>query len=208
MISLLYPSRGRAKKAYTTYSEWIQNSGLADYEVIVSVDSSDPELPLYKSLIPVIVNDNTSVVEAVNQAANKSTGDILLYLSDDFRSFPDWGRAVAKEFEGIDKPQILRIDDKLQGFNVRVFTMPIMNRHAFSELGYFFNPLYKSMWVDCDLYETASRRGWIKHCKHLVFPHEHVSNGMAQDDETYRRSAANWDQGKKVFEDRRKNRFI
>lgn len=208
MISILYPSRGRANKAYQTYKNWILDSGLADFQVVVSVDSSDPELELYKSLMPVIVNDNSSVVEAVNHASEKSTGDILLYLSDDFRCFPDWGIAVSKEFEGCTTPRILRIDDNLQGFHVRVLTMPIMNRAAFKELGYFFNPLYKSMWVDCDLYEVADRRGWIKHCKNIVFPHDHVSNGMAPDDDTYRRSAANWDQGKSVFDSRRKMRFI
>jgi hypothetical protein len=38
--------------------------------------------------------------------------------------------------------------------------------------------------------------GALKLAPHLKFEHQHVSVGKAQDDETYRRSAANWEQGK------------
>jgi hypothetical protein len=210
-ISLIHPSRGRPKKSYETARYWIDHSGLdiKDIDYILSLDSDDPQLSQYYIEWDCeIINPNTSVVEAVNNGAKEAKGDILVYLSDDFKCPDNWGQLILKEFEGVTSPRILKIDDKLQDFHVRVLTMPIMNRAAYEQLGYFFNPLYKSMWVDCDLYETAYRRGWIKPCPHLIFPHEHVSNGMAPDDETYRRSAANWDQGKAVFEQRKRMRFV
>lgn len=212
MISLIHPSRGRAKKAYSAFLNWMTKAPLGSgVQHIVSLDSDDPELPIYKGWACLeecrIIADNKSVVDAVNKAARIAAGNILVYMSDDFNCPEGWAKLIEAEFEGVTTPRILRVDDKLQDFHVRVLTMPIMNRAAYEQLGYFFNPLYKSMWVDCDLYEVAHRRGWIKPCKHLVFPHEHVSNGMAPDDETYRRSAANWDQGKAVFEQRRRMRF-
>jgi hypothetical protein len=154
-----------------------------------------------------IIEKNTSVVDATNQAAKASTGDILVYLSDDFKCPDNWGNLIIKEFEGSTGPRMLKVDDCLQKFHVPILTIPIMNRVMYERLGYFWNPEYKSMFVDEDLYWTARKINAIKMCPHIKFPHEHPSNGKAVTDETYQRSAANWNQGKAVFERRKKQGF-
>lgn len=219
MISLLHPSRGRPEKSVKNSNEWVEKSG-CEVEIIVSVDISDK----YKQYIAsypfnysatrypntngkLILNDNNSVVEATNNAAREAKGDILLYLSDDFKCFDNWGVAVMKEFENESRPLLLKVDDCLQNFQVPVLTIPIMNRALYERLGYFWHPEYKSMFVDEDLYWTAHKLGAMKMCTHLKFPHEHPANGKAPDDETYRRSAANWDQGKMVYQRRKAQGF-
>lgn len=207
-ISLLHPSRGRAEKAYHTSKEWIEKSGV-QVEHIISVDRGDDDVHngLYKNYFIwenhtssiYISNDNNSVVEATNHAAKIATGDILLYLSDDFRCFDNWGLAVQKEFEGVSEPLLIKVDDMLQKFTVPVLTIPIMNRALYERLGFFWHPEYKSMFCDEDLYWTAQKLGAMKMCPHLKFEHAHVSVGKSPDDETYRRSSANWEQGKAVF---------
>lgn len=210
-ISLLHPSRGRPEKSFTNSKEWIDKAG-CDVELVVSIDRSDdynayvgtyssnwfldPNGPQRKEII---INDNSSVVEATNHAAKVSCGDILVYLSDDFKCFDNWGLSVLREFEGEDRPLLIKVDDCLQRFIVPVLTIPIMNRQLYEKLGYFWNPEYKSMFVDESLYWVTQRHATIKFCPHLKFPHEHPANGKAADDETYRRSAANWEQGKAVF---------
>ena len=204
-VSLLHPSRSRPNKAFYTALDWIGNAGLP-VEYILSVDESDPDITFYfdKFLTKrVIVNDNKSVVEATNRAAKEATGDILIYLSDDFKCFPNWGEAVIKEFEGVTEPRLIKADDMLQPFHVPVLTIPIMNRALYERLGYFWHPEYKSMFVDEDLYWTAKKLGALKMCPHLKFEHQHVSVGKAQDDETYRNSAKNWDQGTALFAKRK-----
>lgn len=208
VISLIYPSRSRPNKAHETLKSWSELSGLAftgNIECVVSLDRSDPSLMDYHKFTRDIatVNDNTCVVEAANHAAKKSSGGILIYLSDDFKCFPNWGQAVIKEFEGVTEPMLIKVDDCLQPFHVPVLTIPIMNRALYDKLGYFWHPGYKSMFVDEDLYWTAKKLGALKLCPHLKFEHQHVSVGKAQDDETYRRSAANWDQGKALFAKRK-----
>ncbi len=210
-ISLIHPSRGRADKSFSTTKKWIENSGV-ELELVLSLDKSDRSInDYYLNYLDVAgimaVNDNTSVVEATNKAAERATGDILIYLSDDFDCPPNWGLSVLKEFEGEDRPLLLKVHDNLQDFNARVLTIPIMNRSLYEKLGYFWFPEYKSMWVDCDLFETVSRMGALKNAKHLVFPHEHHSIGKAPNDETYKASEANWDQGLKVFNRRKLERF-
>lgn len=209
MISLLHPSRGRPEKSFNNSKEWIEKAG-CDVELILSIDAGDNGYysayepfnhPMHR--VRIRQRDNKSVVEATNYAATHSVGDILVYLSDDFKCPDNWGLSVMKEFEGEDRPLLLKVDDCLQGFHVPVLTIPIMNRKLYERLGYFWQPDYKSMFVDEDLYWTSRKLGALKMAEHLKFPHEHPSNGKAADDEIYRRSAANWDQGKLVFSKRR-----
>lgn len=204
MITLLHPSRGRPQKAQKTAEKWIKEAG-AKVEHILSIDSSDPTAVLYDWADYCVLGDNTSVVEATNRAAKESTGDILLYLSDDFDCFPDWAIAVEKEFEN--RPMLIKVDDCLQKFDVPVLTIPIMNRLLYDRLGYFWHPEYKSMFVDEDLFWTARKLGAMKMCPHLKFEHNHVSVGKAEDDETYRASSRNWDQGKAIFKKRQGQGF-
>lgn len=212
VISLIHPSRGRPEKAYKTAKEWIDRAGI-DVEYILSLDYSD-DLERYMEASKFVfntasgknfcfINDNTSVVEATNNAVQYSTGDILIYLSDDFKCPDNWGQLIIEQFQGVTTPMLLKVDDCLQNFGVRVLTIPIMNRQLYEKLGYFFHPGYKSMFCDTDLYEVCDKNKWIKFVPQLKFPHEHVCNGKAPDDETYRRSSANWNQGQEFFKQRK-----
>lgn len=220
-ISLIHPSRGRAEKSCNNSKEWIQKAGV-DVELIISTDESDESRDYYfhrysnewllnpngntwKSFI--ITNNNTCVVEATNHAAKSATGDILVYLSDDFKCPDNWGQLILEQFQGVTTPMLLKVDDCLQNFGVGVLTIPIMNRALYEKLKYFWHPGYKSMWVDVDLYETCKRLNVIKYAPNLKFPHEHHSMGKSENDETYKRSAANWDQGQQLFNQRKKLNF-
>jgi glycosyltransferase involved in cell wall biosynthesis len=209
MISLIHPSRSRPQKAYQTALKWAGMAGIAtDY--VLSLDSTDPYLDDYKAKFNedrIHINDNTSVVEATNVACKEAKGDILLYLSDDFDCFPDWGVAIEKAVKDFPPMWLLKVDDCLQRFDVAVLTIPIMSRPLYERLGYFWHPSYKSMFVDEDLYWTCRKLGVIRNAEHLRFEHQHVSVGKAQDDETYRNSAKNWDQGKAVFAQRKAEGF-
>ena len=203
MITLIHPSRSRPDKAYATARKWIETAG-TEVEYILSIDDNDHLAMQYRGLFMssfgrIVSHDNHSVVEATNIACKFAKGDILLYLSDDFDCPKDWALAVEKEFENEDRPLLVKVDDCLQPFGVAVLTIPIMNRKLYERLGYFWHPGYKSMFVDEDLFWTCKKLGALKNAPHLKFPHNHVSIGKAADDETYRRSSANWEQGKALF---------
>lgn len=220
MISLIHPSRSRAVKSARNAREWIDKAG-CDVELILSIDKDDPEREFYyktysqewllnpnsEPRIIAIANDNKSVVEATNNASKEAKGDILVYLSDDFKCPDNWGQLILKEFEGVTGPMLLKVDDCLQKFDVPVLTIPIMNRALYNLLGYFFHPDFKSMHCDEHLYQRCLRLGVIKKAPHLKFEHWHVSNGKAENDDTYRRSAANWDHGKQMMRKHRRLGF-
>lgn len=219
MISLIHPSRGRPEKSLATCLNWIERSGLAwdNIELIISNDGDDICLPSYIDNIvhhlckyisvSHCVDRNTSVVQASNHAAMTAKGDVFIYLSDDFDCPENWGDAVLREFDGATGPRLVKVYDCLQPFYVKVLTIPIMNRALYERLGYFWNPQYKSMFCDEDLYHTANKLGALWSAPHLKFEHKHVSVGKAEDDETYRRSSANWKQGEEVFNRRKKQGF-
>jgi hypothetical protein len=206
-ISLIHPTRSRPQKSYNNAVAWMNFSG-APVELIVSLDTSDPKIKEYQRLYNgVLVNNNTCVVEATNKAAAKAKGDILVYLSDDFKCFPNWGKVLIEEFQKYSGPTLIKVDDCLQRFEVPVLTIPIMNKACYDKLGYFFHPGYKSMFVDEHLYWRTKKLGFLNMAPHIKFEHCHVSVGKAKNDETYERSAANWNQGKEMFATHRRMGF-
>lgn len=208
-ISLIHPSRGRANKSFINHAEWMLKAKGADVETIVAVDFSDPSYPEYEKLYgsSCYVGQHDNVVAATNAAAYRSTGDILIYLSDDFKCPDNWAELVIKEFEGCNEPRLIKVYDCYQKFHIPVLTIPIMNRHLYTRLGYFFHPGYKSMFCDEHLYWVTKKLGALRMCEHLKFEHMHPAAGKSQDDETYKRSAANWTQGQNLFSVHKKAGF-
>jgi len=207
-ISLIHPSRGRAEKALETRNTWIKKSGFNNHfehiEHILSIDKDDPETIKYAELFftdsKLVVNHTDTVVAATNNAASVAKGEILIYLSDDFDCPDNWAVKLIQKFAEFQSlPALLKVHDDLQGFDVRVLTIPIMNRHLYDKLGYFFHPEYRSMFCDQHLYEITAKNNWLYFAPELVFPHNHCSIGKSPNDNTYARSSQNWDQGKELY---------
>lgn len=212
-ISLIHPSRGRAMKAYHTFMNWLNCSSLMfEIEHVLSLDNDDTQFLKYKMLFTrsvILENDNSSLVEATNRAASVATGDILIYLSDDFVCPADWDEKIVSIFlsHGMEKPLVLKTDDGLQKFEVDIVTIPIMNRALYTKLGYLWHPQYKSMFVDQDLYWTCKNNNWLLEVPTLLFPHHHYCNGLAEKDATYLRNNAHWDSGKETYYQRKAANF-
>lgn len=210
MITLIHPSRARADKALETLKYWLSKaSGKIDIEHILSLDSDDPQLEKYKENFKdvknscAIVGENDCVVKATNAAAEEARGLIFIYLSDDFKCPDNWDLLLVNKFRAHIGPTLVKVNDCLQPFDVKVLTIPIMNKMLYDKLGYFWFQEYKSMFVDEDLFWVCDNNGWIVNAPELKFPHEHCSLGLAERDETYINSEKNWDQGKVLFAKRK-----
>lgn len=221
-VSLIHPSRGRPEKAKSTYDYWMSQAAQPEnIEHILSLDFSDQKNEQYgvkdgENYVPfgsnsrIVCYHNECVVEATNQAAQVAKGDVLVYLSDDFLSPKGWDVSIQNNFKEVNSqniPCLLKVDDKLQPFYQDVLTIPIMNRALYSKLGCFWNPLYRSMFVDQDLYHVCKNNNWLAFAPDLIFEHQHYSVGKSQRDETYIRSDANWNSGKEIYERRKLEGF-
>lgn len=209
-ITLIHPSRGRPQKAFYTHIEWLKCAS-GDYEIehLLSLDTDDTKLNDYKCLFESYLEyPNTCVVEATNHAAKFATGDIMVYLSDDFKCPDNWDKLIIEAFgDKINTPCLLKVDDCLQKFHVDVVTIPIMTNMLYNNLGYFFHTEYKSMFCDQHLYWACKNRGWLLEAPHLKFEHYHYSIGKSFKDETYARSDNNWEQGKALYALHQKQNF-
>lgn len=208
-FTLIHPSRGRSLQALNTYNYWKENaSGKYTFEHLLSIDEDDPQILDYmknfEGSSKIHVNNNNCVVEATNNAAKHATGKILIYLSDDFMCPTGWDEFIMdKTHHKQNENWLLKVNDCLQRFEVPVLTIPIMSQQLYQTLKYFWNPEYKSMWVDVDLYYVCKNNNWIINAPELNFTHLHYSIGAAPKDETYTRSDRHWDQGKAIYEKRK-----
>lgn len=216
MITLIHPSYGRPKKAIETALNWIHKAdNPKEVEYILAIDTRDSKGQDYAGMFVdfLLCKHNSSFhtfnthncVQSTNEAAKKATGDILVYLSDDFDCPKGWDSLI-KERLDIDKPQLLKVDDDLQPFRQTVLTIPIMTRKLYEMLGYFWYPEYESMWVDVDLYFET--KPYHVYAKDLVFQHQHYAKGRAKKDATndQHENKQRYERGQAIFNRRKKER--
>ena len=192
-FALLHPSRHRALKCFDTFSKWMMaTSGQHQYEYIVSIDADDSQQKEYKNrfseFAQVIMNDNRSLVDAVNRAAELATGDLLIVVSDDFECPMKWDNELSdfiavKELSG---EYALHVNDDYS-YPKKLLTIPIMSRELFKRLGYIYHPTYFSMFADNDIFEACELMGVLHDCGHLTFRHNHYTVQRSPNDMTYQR---------------------
>ncbi len=200
-ISLLHPSRNRPEKSYDTIQKWIEvSSGLVDKEIIISLDSDDPRIQDYFSLYQgqyVILSDsNRSCVDAINRAAKKSVGDIIVVVSDDTGPMYNWDTALLKELEG-KSDYLLKTDDGIQDY---IVTMTVMDRKYYERDNHIYHPDYFHQFADTWLTVLADIRGCLIKSP-LKFPHLHPghSGGNLKTDALNTRNDLSWRDGLDTF---------
>lgn len=219
-ISILHPSRNRAVRAHACFQEWLfKASGNHDIEWIVSLDSDDSQAEEYRRRFAmaaqVIQHPNRSMVDAVNRAAEASTGDLLIVVSDDFLCPQYWDDRLARFYtDNIELPfgdteqYAIQVNDDYS-YPDRLLTIPILSRPLYNLLGYVYHPGYFSMFADNDLYEVCDRLGCLYRADGLVFEHHHPTRGKNPADATYQRqnSASAWRMGEELFKSRKEAGF-
>lgn len=210
-FSLIHPSRGRVTQAAAAIDEWRRAaSGTYDCEHLLSIDTDDPVRDEYEALArnsgaQLLIHDNRSVVDAVNHAAVRATGDVLMVIADDCGCPPRWDEAVAAAIGARHNVAVLVHD----GVDGRIMTLPIVDRAFFESCGYIYFPEYISMYCDDDLTELASQTNRLIDARHLRFPHRHPSATGAPLDATYQRQGRPlaWIEGRRVLARRRATAF-
>lgn len=209
-FSLLHPSRQRATRSFDATQKWIHSCDSDDFELIVSIDSNDPQKDQYLALYSnvkqakVIVNDNRSAVDAINNAAKVSTGEILIVVSDDTGHLVRWDTIIKKATDG-QKDFILKVFDGIQKW---IITMPIMHRDYYERFGYVYYPEYTHQFCDTELTHIADVLKKIIWRNDILIPHLHYSvvKGSVRD-ELQIRNDNTWKSGKSLYINRLNRKF-
>lgn len=195
MINILHPSRGRPDKSFATMQKWIKNADKVR-PIIASIDFDDPFLPRYQSAYQMncVVSKNRSCVDAINNAAKLSPGNIFLVVSDDTDCFPGWDTALLKAVEG-KSDYLLKCEDGIQDY---IVTMTVMDRKYYERDGYIYHPDFKHQFADTYLTCVADIRGRLIK-SNLKFPHNHYSVTKETPDDLHKRNDETWREGQKTF---------
>ena len=179
-ILLKYPSRERPDKFRDTLTRYIQTADNL-FRVIVSLDTNDLHLPLYRKYIDEIkiglgidisvnIAPNKSKIQAIN-AGVSGDFDILVLGSDDMIcKVQGWDEQIKNEMQENypDLDGVLYHFDGFQPLN----TMPIMGRKAYEKTGYIYHPEYISLWADNEFQEYWDLMGKQTRFNDVLFRHE------------------------------------
>lgn len=214
MISIIHPSRGRPKQALKTFNKWITwivRNGI-EYEYILSLDFDDPKkvdyisefgLPCFDGKTThLLAFHNRSAIDAVNNAAHFSKGDIIIQIADDFDCPPDWGKWIIDATKG-KTDWILKTLDGIQPW---IITLPIVDRAYYNRFGYIYHPDYQHMFCDTEMSCVADLTG-RRITANIPFKHNHYSVGGAVKDTISERADKTWEQGEKLFLSRYRQNF-
>jgi hypothetical protein len=175
-------------------------------QLIVSVDMDDPCLNAYVNLHgkSVIINHNRSAVDAVNNAAKVSNGDIIIVVSDDTDVVEDWNEIINEAVK--DKSDfLLKTFDGVQKW---ICTMPVMDRTYYNRFGFIYNPAYAHCFCDTELTHIADLTGRMIIRNDILFPHNHYSvKGGQPKDQVNIKADSTWDSGKKTYLNNCRNKF-
>jgi hypothetical protein len=210
-ISIIHPSRGRPEQAIKTFRKWyyLAEDRYHGLEYILSVDYDDPCQQEYynllsqnKEAVTLLILQNESAIDAINNAAKRCTGDIIIIVSDDFDCIGDWDNLLRKELEG-KSDFVLKTKD---GIQKTLVTLPIMDRVYYERYGYVYHPDYKHLFCDQELTAVAEMTGKLIYSD-LVFLHNHYTTGKTQMDAINEKNDLTWNQGQALFNERLKSNF-
>jgi hypothetical protein len=132
-------------------------------------------------------------------AAAKSTGDIIVQLSDDWMPPRNWDVELESRMD-TSKAQVLAVNDGIREDDL--LCMAILTRRRLIEQGYLFHPNFIGVYSDNWFTHCAKRDGVLVNARDLMFEHLHPAFGKAEMDETYEKqnSDAAYAYGKRVLE--------
>lgn len=214
-ISIIHPSRNRPDMAFSTYNKWVSNTSTKyDIEYVLSVDDSDGTLNRYKELFynelektnfKLLVSQNKTSVEAINNGAKETKNNLLIVVSDDFSCFKDWDEWLIENLK--DKSDyVVKTDD---GFQDWIITLPVMDRSYYNRFGYIYYPEYQHLFCDTEMTDVGHILNKVINLKDGVhkFIHNHYSLGYMVKDEINAKNDATWTQGETLYYSRKSNNF-
>lgn len=203
MFSLLHPSRSRPKKSRATIKKWIDNAQTMDFEVIVSCDYDDPDTAAYDGNYNFpntrqIWMHNKSAVQAINNAAKISTGNILIVVSDDTDCPMYWDKILRDAIAG-HEDFVMKVHDGLQK---RIITMPIMDRIYYKRDNFIYDPDFRHSWADTYLTELAHFRKRVINRLDINFKHLHPDVTHEEKDDLYLRNDKTHDADRYIYQNK------
>lgn len=186
-ISLLHATRGRPEQALGCRERWLRLASAPEcIEHLFAVDFDDAlSQTALASFNPLVVNDpRGGCVGAWNMAAEHSTGDVLVQLSDDWVPPQDWDQLILSAIGELSKPSVLRVSDGHRTDDL--LCIAILTRPRLKQQGFLFSPEYQGVYSDDEFSFRACKEDVILQAPDICFTHAHPHyDPTVQVDQTY-----------------------
>ncbi len=213
VFSLAYTSC-RPSYIQKVVDEWRSKAADPDQvEIVIAVDGGNKAcINVARSIEGAVVviqpEAPFNCVRGWNAAADKTTGDVIIAIADDFTPPMHWDAQLKNlpVTDWINGEHIVHVED---GYVHNIAVLSILTRKRFERYGYLFYPRYESMFVDTEFTEVAYRDGVVIQAKHLLFEHVHPDAGKRVRDEhdNNHSSRARWQRGEMLFNLRKASNF-
>lgn len=186
-ITYIFPSRSRVNAFFKCLDNIHQLSDSGDFEIICSLDLSDEVMNNETVLeglksypkVSAYYGVSTGKISACNRECQRSTGGIIILLSDDMviikPGFDEDIREAAKDFSGL-----IHFPDGFQ--NEKLCTFPILTKDYLAIDGWIYQPRFYSVFADNFQQELAKNRGKYKFVNKYIVEHHHYRNGYGSPD--------------------------
>ena len=187
-ISLVHATRGRVPQAVAARQKWLARAANPDsIEHIFGLDIDDPGSAFLSIHNHVLLPGNGGPVAAWNTAAEKSKGQVIIQMSDDWDPPMHWDKLILDAIGDTTRPAVLAVSDGHR--TDALLCMAILTRARYLQQGHIFHPEFFSMYSDDWFTECAHRDGVIiDEQDRITFEHLHPVFRKAPNDATYARS--------------------
>lgn len=186
-ISLLHATRGRPDLALAAREQWLKAATHPErVEHIFAVDFDDaPTLEAVADLPHrVVAQRGGGCVAAWNLAADASTGDVLVQLSDDWTPTAGWDEEFVRRLRDVSQSAVLRPSDGHRRDDL--LCMAILTRARYEQQGEFLHHGYQGVFSDDEFSFRAYLDGVVIDARDLVLTHHHpFYDSNVAHDETY-----------------------
>jgi glycosyltransferase involved in cell wall biosynthesis len=182
-ISIIHATKGRSQQAFQRRIQWL-NCAKSPLEIewIFCVDHTDKGDYIAHNPLRVFPE---GIINAWNQGARTSKGNIIIQMSDDWTPVRHWDALICSKIGDSEAEKVLAISDGQR--TDKLICMAILTRKRLLKQGNnLFHPDYQKsdgIYSDNEFTQRAYDDEVVVEAKDIVFTHEHPFFGHGKADE-------------------------
>lgn len=212
LITLVHATRGRPEKMIECRNLWMSRAhdpAMVQHVFVIDDDDCEEVHQAANDFVFLTVPPGGGCVRAWNDGAEKSSGTVIVQLSDDWIPPHNWDKIIVERLgDKLHDQAVLAVSDGIireDGQMTKCLCMAILTRERWLYQGHMFHPNYLSVYSDNEFTERAYQDGVVIEARDVIFEHTHFITGKSKEDQTYRDQNApeRYQKGQEVFNARR-----
>jgi glycosyltransferase involved in cell wall biosynthesis len=195
-ISFLLPTRGRPDLLKRLFQSIVDTTNdLKNVEIILCLDDDDsqsqriddPRLNIVK-----LIGTKSTMGDYNTKCLNRSVGDIIILLNDDLTiETSSWDKIISDLALTVPDDIFMAYPNDTESRG-RMCTFPIMSRKTCEILSNPYPQEYEALYIDQHIFDIFIRlkllgKNRMFYLDHVIFRHNHFSNGGVRSDASYSR---------------------